>query len=52
VAIKESVPLGPPLAAATNCEVTPFGRLPAVTDTELAMLALLTVTPIFAGVPS
>jgi hypothetical protein len=51
VAVKERVPLDPPVAG-TNCEVIPVGKLLAVTDTELAELAPLTVTPTVAGVPS
>src|SRR6266702_211166 len=51
VAIEERVPPDPP-AAGTNCEVTPIGKLLAVTDTELAELAPLTVTPTAPGVPS
>src|SRR5215469_6129585 len=48
VAVRERVPLIPP-AAATNCVVTPLGRLVAVTDSELAELVPLTVTPTVPG---
>src|SRR5438046_2712691 len=51
VATKERVPVNPP-AAGTNCQVTPLGKLLAVTDSELAELAPLSVAPTAAGVPS
>src|ERR1700756_925468 len=44
VAIKERDPLDEP-AADTNCEVTPVGKLLAVTDIELPVLAPPTGTP-------
>ena len=50
-AIKDRVPLDEPTADA-NCEVTPLGKLLAVTDIELPVLAPLTVTPTVPGVPS
>jgi len=50
-AVKERVPPDPP-DAGVNCGVTPLGKLFAVTDTELAELAPLTVTPTVPGVPS
>jgi hypothetical protein len=49
--VKERVPPDPPVAG-TNCEVTPLGKLLAVTDNEPAELAPLTVTPTVPGVPS
>src|SRR2546429_9920723 len=51
VATKERVPVNPP-AAGTNCQVTPLGKLLAVTDSELAELAPLTVAQTAAGVRS
>src|SRR5215472_16220260 len=42
-AVKERVPPDPPVAE-TNCDVTPLGKLFAVTDTELAELVPLTLT--------
>ena len=51
VAVRERVPLDPP-DAGVNCEVTPLGKLLAVTDDEPGELAPLTVTPKVPGVPS
>ena len=51
VAVRERFPLNPP-AAGTNCVMTPLGKLLAVTDSELAELVPLTVTPTLPGVPS
>jgi len=50
-AVKERVPPDPP-AAGVNCELTPLGKLLAVTDNEPDELAPLTVTPTVPGVPS
>ena len=51
VTVNERVRPDPPVAG-TNCEVTPLGKLLAVTDTELAEFVPLTVTPTIPGVPS
>ena len=50
-AVKERVPPDPP-AMGINCEVTPLGKLLAVTDIGLAGFIPLTVIPTVPGVPS
>src|SRR6516162_185158 len=50
-AVKESVPLNPPVAGA-NCAVTPLGKLLAPTVTELPVGIPPRLTPTVPGVPS